>query len=110
MKGKIDMKKVKCYMIRKPMDIQEVVDMSFRYPERAENIYISETVEVSQDVFNKICKNPAADYDFLAGKGGSDGDGHLTAVEVINRDFRGLMKSLIINPEGASYCRYMGIF
>jgi len=103
------MKKVKCYMIRKPSDIQEVIEMNKKYPERAREISISEIIPVDKKTFNAICSDPLADYEFLSGKGGADDDGNLMAVEVVCAEFRGIMKSLIINPEGSSYCRYMGI-
>lgn len=103
------MKKVKCYMIRKPSDIQEVIEMNKRYPERAREISICEIILVNKKTFNALCSDPLADYEFLSGKGGADKDGNLIAVEVVCTEFAGVMKHLIINPEGSSYCRYMGI-
>ena len=40
------MRTVKTYLIRKPSDIKEVLDMSERYPERAEIVAITETIKL----------------------------------------------------------------
>lgn len=43
------MRTVKTYLIRKPSDIKEVLDMSERYPERAEIVAITETIKLTRE-------------------------------------------------------------
>ncbi|MBQ7633363.1 MAG: hypothetical protein IJS88_04540 [Alphaproteobacteria bacterium] len=98
------MKTVKTYLIRKPEDINEVISMSERYPERAIEVEISETIELTAKQYNYICKNPFEDYNFLTGKGGYK-DGYLQVIELTCKG----KQPLYANPEGSSYCRYLGI-
>lgn len=96
-------------MVRKPSDIEDVISTTKANPGKEREVLISEIILVNKAAFNALCENPLADYDFLSGKGGTDKHGNLTAVEVVCTEFAGIMKRLIINPEGSSYCRYMGI-
>lgn len=98
------MKTVKTYLIRKPSDIHEVLDMSARYPERAQVVAITETIELTPEQYREVQANPLRDYDFLKDKGGYN-DGWRTVVELICKG----MQTLYADPEGSSYCRYLGI-
>lgn len=98
------MKTVKTYLIRKPEDIDEVISMSERYPERAKEVEIAETIELTARQYDCICKYPFKDYRFLTGKGGYK-DGYLQVVELACKN----KQPLYANPEGSSYCRYLGI-
>lgn len=103
MKGK-KMKTVKTYLIRKPEDIDEVISMSAHYPERAREVEIAEMIELNTRQYDCVCKNPFRNYSFLTGKGGYK-DGYLQVVELTCKD----KQALYANPEGSSYCRYLGI-
>ena len=98
------MRTVKTYIIRKPSDIKEVLDMSERYPERAGIVAITETIKLTREQYHEIQKYPLRDYDFLKGKGGCE-DGWRTVVELTCKGKR----ALYADPSGSSYCRYLGI-
>ncbi len=98
------MKTVKTYLIRKPSDIQEVLEMSASYPERAEIVVITETIDLTPEQYREVQKNPLRDYEFLKGKGGYD-DGWRTVVELICKG----KQPLYADPSGSSYCRYLGV-
>lgn len=98
------MKTVKTYLIRKPSDIQEVLEMSTLYPERAEIVTISETIDLTPEQYREVQKNPLRDYEFLKGKGGYN-DGWRTVVELTCKG----KQTLYTDPSGSSYCRYLGV-
>ncbi len=98
------MKTVKTYLIRKPSDIQEVLKMSTRYPERAEIVVITETIDLTPEQYREVQKNPLCDYEFLKGKGGYN-DGWRTGVALTCKG----KQTLYADPTGSSYCRYLGV-
>lgn len=106
------MKTVKTYMVRKPSDIEEVLSVSTTIvkdcPFRVEEVLISETINLSREEYKKVCERPLADYEFLTGKGGYD--------KVDDKEYRKVVEltcdghlTLYTDPEGSSYCRYLGI-
>ena len=58
------MRTVKTYLIRKPSDIKEVLDMSERYPERAEIVVITETIKLTREQYHEIQKYPVSNWCF----------------------------------------------
>ena len=102
------MKTVNVFMVRKPSDIEDVISTTKANAGKEREVFISEVIMVDKSTYNRLCSDPLGDFDFLDGKGGADAEGNLLAVEVVCTEFRGIMKSLIINPEGTNYCRYMG--
>ena len=74
------MKTVKIYMVRKPSDIDEVMELW-------------------------VCLFPLDDYIFLSGKGGYDDENHRQVVELKCAG----RPTLYVDPSGSSYCRYMGV-
>ena len=80
---------------RKPADHNEVGGHG------GHKIYITETRELSTAEFDTFARSLLKSRDWLAGKGGSAGDGYL-CVEVTapGRPY------LFINPEGSDYARY----
>ena len=99
------MKTFKIYMVRKPSDIDEVMELSRRYVQQAEEVVIVETVELPEVWYNAVCKTPLDNYIFLSGKGGYDDENHRQVVELKCTG----KPSLYVDPSGSSYCRYMGI-
>jgi hypothetical protein len=106
------MKTVKTYMVRKPSDIGEVIQMSQTIvrdcPFKVEEVMISETINLTKTQYKKICERPLDDYEFLTGKGGYD--------KVDDKEYRKVIEltcdghlTLYTDPEGSSYCRYLGI-
>lgn len=98
------METVKTYLVRKPSDIQEVLSMTVQHPEYAELVQITETIELSKEQYQAICKYPLRDYAFLKGKGGYI-DGWRTVVKLICKGKR----DLFVDSSGSSYCRYLGV-
>ena len=99
------MKTVKIYMVRKPSDIDEVMELCQRYNVQAEEVMVAETVNLPPVRYNAVCRNPLDDYIFLSGKGGYDEENHrqVVALKCPGRP------TLYVDPSGSSYCRYMGI-
>ena len=91
-------------MVRKPSDIDEVIELCRRYAAQAEEVVIVETVNLPPVWYNAICQNPLDNYIFLSGKGGYD-ENHRQVVELKCAG----KPSLYVDPSGSSYCRYMGI-
>ena len=98
------MKTVKIYMVRKPSDIDEVMELCRRYALQAEEVVIAETVELPAVWYNAVCLCPLDDYIFLSGKDGYD-ENHRQVVELKCQG----KPTLYVDPSGSSYCRYMGI-
>ncbi len=70
------MKTVKIYMVRKPSDIDEVMELCQRYNAQVEEVVIAETVELPAVWYDAVCRAPLDDYIFLSGKGGYDNENH----------------------------------
>ena len=81
---------------RKPACIDEVGGHG------GHRIYITETRELTPAEFDTFARSLLMSRDWLAGKGGGTGDGHL-CVEVTapGRPY------LYVNPEGSDYARYV---
>ena len=80
-------------MVRKPSDIDEVMELCRRYNAQAPVWY------------GAVCRAPLDDYIFLSGKGGYDDENHR---QVVALKCPG-KPTLYVDPSGSSYCRYMGI-
>ncbi len=74
------MKTVKIYMVRKPSDIDEVMELCRRYNAQAEEVTVAETVNLPPVWYDAICRAPLDDYIFLSGKGGYDDENHRQVV------------------------------
>lgn len=98
------MRTVKTYFVRKPSDFEEVLSMTVSHLKYAEQVKITETIELSEEQYNEVCKYPLRDYDFLTGKDGYDDDWR-TVVELTCNG----KQTLYVDPSGSSYCRYLGI-
>lgn len=99
------MKTVKIYMVRKPSDIDEVMELCRRYNNQAEEVTVAETVNLPPVWYDAVCRAPLGDYIFLSGKGGYDDENHR---QVVALKCQG-KPTLYVDPSGSSYCRYMGI-
>ena len=99
------MKTVKIYMVRKPSDIDEVMELCRRYNAQAEEVTVAETVNLPPVWYDAVCRSPLDDYIFLSGKGGYDDENHR---QVVALQCPG-KPTLYVDPSGSSYCRYMGI-
>lgn len=99
------MKLAKTYMVRKPMDFKEVVQITKEKQNCLETVRIEETVELSPADYRKVCQNPLKDYEFLKGKGGYDDGFMRKVVEIVCAG----KQTLFVDPSGSSYCRYLGL-
>lgn len=99
------MKTVKIYMIRKPSDIDEVMELCRRYNAQAEEVTVAETVNLPPLWYDAVCRAPLDDYIFLSGKGGYDDENHR---QVVALQCPG-KPTLYVDQSGSSYCRYMGV-
>ncbi len=99
------MKTVKIYMVRKPSDIDEVIELCRCYNNQAEEVRVAETVNLPPVWYDAVCRAPLDDYSFLSGKGGYDDENHR---QVVALQCPG-KPTLYVDPSGSSYCRYMGI-
>ena len=99
------MKTVKIYMVRKPSDIDEVMELCRRYNAQAEEVTVAETVNLPPVWYNAVCRAPLDDYIFLSGKGGYNDDNQR---QVIALECDG-QPTLYADPSGSSYCRYLGM-
>ena len=99
------METVKVYMVRKPSDIDEAMELCRRYAEQAEEVVIAEAINLLPVWYDAVCQKPLDDYIFLSGKGGYDDENHrqVVALQCAGRS------TLYVDPSGSSYCRYMGI-
>ena len=106
------MKTVKTYMVRKLSNIEEVLSVSTTIVRdcsfRVEEVMISETINLTRAQYKKICERPLDDYDFLKGKGGYDKVDDKEYRKVVELTCEGSL-TLYTDPEGSSYCRYLGI-
>ena len=102
------MKLAKTYMVRKPMSFKEVVKIT---KEKQRSIYVLETVRIEETIelgladYQKLCRNPLNDYEFLKGKGGYDDGFMRKVVEIVCAG----KQTLFVDPSGSSYCRYLGL-
>ena len=78
------MKTVKTYLVRKPSDLEEVMELTKRYGNEATEVKVAETIRLDEETYKAICENPMADYGFLTGKGGYDDDGMRQVVKISN--------------------------
>ena len=99
------MKTVKLYMVRKPADIEEVIDLCGKYAHQAEEVLVVETVHLPSVWYEAVCQRPMDNYIFLSGKGGYSEDNQRQVVELKCEG----RPTLYVDPSGSSYCRYMGI-
>ena len=96
---------VKIYLVRKPSDINEVKELCRRYNAQAEEVTVTETVNLTPTWYEAVCRAPRDDYIFLSGNGGYYDDNHRQggAIQCTGKP------TLYVDPSGSSYCRYMGI-
>ena len=99
------MKRVKTYLVRKPSDLDEILSLTQKYGFEATEVKVAETINLDEKIYQNICDNPLADYDFSAGKGGYDDN---EVRQVIALSCKG-KQTLYADPSGSSYCRYLGI-
>lgn len=99
------MKTVKTYLVRKPSDLEEVMELTKRYGNEATEVKVAETIRLDEETYKAICENPMADYVFLTGKGGYDDDGVRQVIALTCKGY----KTLYADPSGSAYCRYLGI-
>jgi hypothetical protein len=99
------MRTVETYMVRKPCDFAEVESLCKQYARNAEVVKVIETVDLTPEVYEKVCNNPMDDYEFLARKGGYDDDEMRMVIELKCPE----KPTLYVDPSGSSYCRYMGL-
>ena len=102
------MKTVKTYMIRKPSDIDEVLNKAEEYPPVFEVAEITETINLTPEQYKAVCKRPSDNYNFLTGKGGYEVYDGIEYRQVVELTCDG-EKNLYVDPSGSSYCRYLGI-
>lgn len=99
------MKTVKTYLVRKPSDLEEVMELTKRYGNEATEVKVAETIRLDEEAYKAVCENPMADYGFLTGKGGYDDDGMRQVIALTCKGH----KTLYADPSGSDYCRYLGI-
>ena len=100
------MKTVKTYMVRKPSDLDEVKSITRANSDRLETVAVVETINLTPAEHKRVCKSPLNDYGFLKGKGGYSDEHEYRQVVEITADGQ---PTLYADPQGASYCRYLGI-
>ena len=99
------MKTVKTYLVRKPSDLEEVMELTKRYGNEATEVKVAETIRLDEEAYKAVCENPVANYGFLTGKGGYDDDGMRKVIALTCKGH----KTLYADPSGSDYCRYLGI-
>ena len=87
---------------RKPANLNEINNPIFQECTAAP-YSIMETIRLSTAMYDKLASDLLADCDFLTGKGGADENGKAKCILVEAPSRR----SLLINPEGYSYARYV---
>ncbi len=94
------------YMVRKPTDLDEVIQMTRKYGrQESETMVIAETIALDEQTYKAVADHPMVDRDFLAGKGGYNEAEQRTVIKLTCKG----KKSLLVDPSGSAYCRYMGI-
>lgn len=97
---------VKTYLVRKPSDLDEVIDMTRQYgTQKSEEVIIIKTIALDEQTYKNVSEHPLLDREFLAGKGGYNEDGQRTVVRLTCKG----KKDLLVDPSGSAYCRYLGI-
>ncbi len=97
---------VTTYMVRKPTDLDEVIQMTRKYSQQeSETVVIAETITLDEQTYKAVSEHPLVDRDFLAGKGGYNEAEQRTVVKLTCKG----KKSLLVDPSGFAYCRYLGI-
>ena len=86
---------------RKPVDLTEARREGTDRPCTA---FVTETIHLTTDAYDGLANAMLVDHDWLKGKGGHNDEGEF-CVEVI-ADKRA---TLLINPEGYSYARYVAV-
>ena len=100
-------KTVKVPLIRKPSNMDEIERESRKYV-GGHKVKIEETIELSEDEYKDLINNPLKDRDYLKGKGGFV-DGWDSPRKGILIKCKG-RRSLVVDPQGYSYARYIGLF
>ena len=99
------MKTVKTYLVRKPSDMDEVLELTQRYGAEATEVKVAETIHLDEETYKTVCDNPLMNFDFLVGKGGYDDDGMRQVIALTCKGY----ETLYADPSGSAYCRYLGI-
>jgi len=91
--------------VRKPADLQEVLEAPSWNSTLPEPVIISEARELTTAEYDNFANTLLQDCDWLAGKGGFPDQTmrHVIAVLAENR------KTLYVDPSGSAYGRYVGI-
>ncbi|MBR1398779.1 MAG: hypothetical protein IJ564_01205 [Alphaproteobacteria bacterium] len=58
------MKTVKIYMVRKPSDINEVMELCQRYVAQAKEVTVVETVNLPPVWYDAVCRNPLDELNY----------------------------------------------
>ena len=100
------MKTVTTYMVRKPSNLEEVIQMTRKYgKEESETVLITETIALDEQTYKAVSEHPMVDRDFLAGKGGYNEAEQRTVIKLTCKG----KKVLLVDPSGSAYFRYLGI-
>ncbi len=100
------MNTIKTYMVRKPTDLDEVIQMTWKYGrQESEKVVIVETIALDEQAYKAMAKHPMVDRDFLAGKGGYNEAEQRTVIKLTCKG----KKRLLVDPSSSAYCRYLGI-
>ena len=99
------MRIAKALMVRKQSNFEEVLKITKKYIEEAENVIVEKTIELTDAAYRKLIDNPTTEtFEFLKNQGGMK-DGKMLTLEIKCED----RTTLLINAEGYGYARYMGI-
>lgn len=52
------MKTVKTYLVRKPIDLDEVLSLTQKYGFEATEVKVAETIKLDEKTYQSICNNP----------------------------------------------------
>jgi len=98
-------KTLRIRFVRKPADLQEVLESPSWNSTPPEPVVISEVRELTPVEYDDFADALLLDRDWLAGKGGfpDQTTRHVVAVRAKNR------KTLYVDPSGSTYGRYVGI-
>ncbi|MDR1112410.1 MAG: hypothetical protein LBL18_01435 [Bacteroidales bacterium] len=101
-------KRTMAVMVTKPADIKGMMRDLHNSREPVQEVIITDTIEMTQDEFTEFTENLTKPRQWLVGKGGLDAaSGLIKAIQIVPP--AGYQASLMVNPEGYDYARYVGI-